>query len=286
MAISDFLDDISTVKLSGENLIDYVKTTVNSYFIQPTDEIGIGGVKLDIVGEQTLTMESDVSDNYVESNTSYQDQISLKPIIYTIQGEVGELKYYQKNAAETYTGYVTEKLSDIASFLPTVSDKFYQVSDKALKLAGMVDSADNIITQLAKMDFKIKETEDGEKETVYHTQQQVAYLALIELRNARAPINVDSPWTVLQNYVIQNVKLTQPERTKDKTYITITLKEFRTTDLQTTAFNSSDYQGRLGYQKTETVDQGNTTGVLVSDAAYAFMDSEKLSKEIQKRMNR
>lgn len=284
MALSSLLNDLSTLELSGENLISYVKETVSTYFIQPSDDIGIGGLKLDIIGEQTLTIDSDVTDNYVESNTAYQDQISLKPITYTIQGEVGELVYYEKNANQTYVGYVAEKISDIASFLPTVSSKFYQVSDAVLKATNIIDSADNIITRLAKLGFKKSDGSDDDDTTLY-TQQQVAYMALIELRNARAPITVNSPWTQLENYVIQNIKITQPERTKDKSYITLTLKEFRTTELATTSFNSSDYLGRLGYQKAETVDQGNTTGVLVSTAASTFMDPSELAIEIQTRLN-
>ncbi len=260
------MSDLQTLLNAGKNLKDYISDTISSYFIKPADDTGIGGIKLDIIGEQKLDISSDVSDHYVESNVAYQDQISQKPIVYTIQGEVGELVYYEKDSVQTQVGYVAEKLGKIASFAPSVSRRFYQVSDKALKIAGMVDSADNLITRLN----KLKLTEN---------KQQQAYLALIALRNARSPIDVTTPWTDLKNYVITNISLTQPDRTKDKSYITITLKEFRTTDLATVPFNSKNYQGRLGYQKAQTVEQGQTTGIRVSTLAN-IVDPESVAKQI------
>ena len=93
--------DVKTLMDAGGNLLSsdgYLKETINHYFIKPNDETGIGSVKLDIIGEQTLSFDTDSTDNYVESNLAYQDQISLKPMIYTIQGEVGELVYYEKDS--------------------------------------------------------------------------------------------------------------------------------------------------------------------------------------------
>lgn len=255
--VSELSSDIKRTVNAAENLSEYIKETINSYFVLPSEETGIGNLKLDIIGEQTLTMASDVTDHYVESNTAYQDQISQKPIVYTIQGEVGELVYYEKDSIQTQVGYVSEKLSKIVSFAPSVSRSFQQVSDKALKIAGWIDTADNLITRLDKLE-------------VTQTQQQKAYLALIALRNARAPININTPWSDLSNYVITDVKLTQPRETKDKTLISITLKEFRETTLTTVPFKAQDYQSRLQDQKAPTVEQGQTTGVPTSSLFNMF----------------
>lgn len=255
--ISGLTSDIQRTVNATENLSEYIKETINSYFILPSEETGIGNLKLDIIGEQTLTMASDVTDHYVESNTAYQDQISQKPIVYTIQGEVGELVYYEKDSIQTQVGYVSEKLSKIVSFAPSISRCFQQVSDKALKIAGWIDTADNLITRLDKLE-------------VTQTQQQKAYLALIALRNARAPININTPWSDLSNYVITDIKLTQPKETKDKTLISITLKEFRETTLTTVPFKAQDYQNRLQDQKAPTVEQGQTTGVPTSSLFNLF----------------
>src|SRR6185312_8744514 len=42
-------------------------------------------------GEQTASLESDITDHYIENNTAIQDQIALKPVIITTHGFIGEL---------------------------------------------------------------------------------------------------------------------------------------------------------------------------------------------------
>ena len=258
--ITRLANDVSQAVSAVENLADYVSEQVSEYFFKPSDDLGIGGVKLDLIGEQVLKFGSDVTDHYVESNVSYQDQISLPPITYTIRGEVGELVYYQLDSKQTNIGYVEQRLTPIAAFAPVVSDRFSQISQKALEIAGWVDSADNIITRLSKMGFT-KKNENGENESGIYTQQEIAYMQLIALRNQRQPINVTTPWTNLSNYVITDVTLTQPARTRDKTQISISLKEFRATDLRMTKFNANNYQGRAGSQRSLPVEQGQTIGL-------------------------
>src|SRR5271170_7629799 len=42
-------------------------------------------------GEQTVALESDITDHYIEDNTAIQDQIALKPVMITTHGFIGEL---------------------------------------------------------------------------------------------------------------------------------------------------------------------------------------------------
>ena len=84
------------------------------------------------------------------------------------------------------------------------------------------------------------------------------------------PINVYTPWTDLSNYVITNIKLTQPKETKDKTLISISLKEFRNADYKTVAFRAKDYQNRLQDQKAPNIEQGQTSGVYTSTLFNLF----------------
>lgn len=265
------ISDLNTLVTAGSNLKDYVSYTVSHYFFKPDKKTGIGGIRLDIVGEQKLSMPTQSTDHYVESNISYQDQVSLPPIVYDIQGEIGELVFYEKDSVQTQVGYVVDKLTPLVSFAPSVSRSFRQAANMALEIAGMVDSVDNIVTQLAKLGFEQKiNSTTGETETTYLTQQQVAYLGLISLRNARQPIDITTPWSDLHNYVITKCDLVQPKETKDKTLISLQLKEFRTTDLTLVPFNKKDYQNRLEDQKAPVVNQGQTNGVLRSFLRNTF----------------
>lgn len=234
-----------------ENVIGHVKNAIKSY-IQPKGSSEY--VYMDIIGEEKLTFDSEVTDHYVESNVSYQDQISLKPMIYTVSGEVGELAYYNQDIPNTEIGYVAQKLSNLASFLPSTTRAFNQAKDKVIKTLNVVDSIDNIYTRLSYLSPSAN-------------KQQIAYLYLLTLWKDRTPVDVTCPWTTLQSYVITNVTFTQPKTTKDKSLISVSFKEFRETDLSYTTFNAKNYQGRAGYQKAPNIEQGQTTG-LVSTLSY------------------
>lgn len=230
----------------SEELLKSSKKTINEYFFNPSEDIGIGSIRLDIIGEQKLSLPSSSTDNYVESNIAYQDQISLKPIVYNIKGEVGELVYYKKEAIDLVTGVVNAGLTFISSFTPSMSRQAGQTINSLMQVSQAAYRAEDIITKLNRLT---------------NNNQQAAYLALITLRNKRTPISITTPWTNLPSFWIENVELTQPSETKDKTLISITLKEFRTTYLRTVPFRAKEYQNRLEDQKAPVIEQGQTQGV-------------------------
>lgn len=228
---------------------DAVKQHLKQYWItSPVDGVDL---KLDIVGEETLTAENDVTDHYVESNEAYQDQITIKPKIYTVQGEVGELVWYQKDSISQKVGQVAQRLEGVVSFLPIRSRGFNQMKKKVMKAAQWIDTASNILDRFDTL-------------TPDMTNQQQAYNWLLFWRNMRAPLMVKSPWGVLQSYVITSLRMTQPRETKDKSLIAITFKEFRTTSVTTVEYDEEKYQGYGKYENQPKVDNGKTDGTDVS----------------------
>lgn len=250
------------IGLKTADLLSQTKKTVSEYFFRPNEETGIGSVKLDIIGEQKLSLPSDSTDNYVESNIAYQDQISLKPLVYTISGEVGELVYYKKEAVDLVTGLVNQKLTSLSSFAPSLSKQASKITNTLMKASAALDKADNYLNKIKRLGAT-------------SNKQQEAYLALITLRNNRIPISVTTPWTDFPSFRIQDIELTQPKETKDKTLISITLKEFRTTDLSMVPFRAQEYQSRLEDQKAPVIQQGQTQGVLRSWARNTFGSDRK-----------
>lgn len=255
------VDFISNIKDKAVNVLDNVKSHISSYFIVPIGDKGTleyttVQLKLDIIGEETLTADSDVTDHYVESNIAYQDQISLKPKIYTIQGEVGELVWYQKDANQQVIGQVAQKLEGIISFLPIRSKSFSQMKSKVMKGLQWVDTASNVFSKLDTL-------------SNFGNNQIQAYSRLCEYRDVRQPLNVQTPWGMLQGYVIKNLKFIQPRETKDKTFISITFKEFRTTSVSTVPFNAAKYQANAAFENQPKRDNGKTSGVNSSVETYS-----------------
>lgn len=238
------------------NALTGIKNHVSEYFLIGTNKKGSGKyplarLKLDIIGEETLSADCDVTDHYVESNTAYQDQISLKPKIFTIQGEVGELVWYQKDQDEQGLGQVAQRLEGVISFLPIRSKSFNQMKHKAMKALQWVDTASNVIS-------KLNTLSDG----LGNGKQQSAFSQLCQYRDERSVLTIQTPWGFLEGYVITNLKFTQPKETKDKTLISISFKELRTTSVKTVPFDASKYQANASFENQPKVDNGKTSGEL------------------------
>lgn len=233
-----------------------IKEHLKKYWItSPVDGIDL---KLDIIGEESVTADNDVTDHYVESNEAYQDQITIKPTIYTINGEVGELVWYQRDTLSQKVGQVAQRLEGVISFLPLRSRSFQQMKKKVMQAAQWVDTASNVLDRFDTL-------------TPGMTNQAQAFYWLMSWRNFRRPLTVVSPWGKLVNFVITNLRITQPRDTKDKSLISITFKEFRTTSVTTVDFEEDKFQGVTKQENEPKVDNGKTDG---SDASIAETDEK------------
>lgn len=263
-SLGEFRNKFDDTKLSWDNLKTIWKDHIQEYwFSSKNDPIDL---KLDIVGDETLTADCDVTDHYVESNQPYQDQITLKPKTYTISGEVGELVWYQRNAISQELGQVAQKLEGVMSFLPIRSKGFNQMKKTIMKASQWVDTASNAISKLS----SLIGTVDGERRPL--TNQEQAYMYLLYLRDGRSPITVKTPWGYLVDYVITNLEFKQPKETKDKSLITITFKEFRTVSIRTVPFDSEKYQGNAAFENQPETPLGKTDGEDVSIATTEEVD--------------
>ena len=226
--------------------------TIVDWFLQPRDST-IQPLKLHIYGNESMSLQSEITDNYVESNIAYQDHIALKPQVFTVVGEVGELTWFKNDAENSLSGAVAQKLQPVAAFLPPVSKRASAIQDKAIRVLDIVDSVDNFANRI----FNMFSSED--------TEQQKSYKYLMALWKERTPINIKTPWMKVENYVIQNIEFTQPDRTVDKTQVKISFKEFReVAETKTVEFNKSIYQLRAAVQKATQVKSGTTTGVVAT----------------------
>ena len=261
MALKELRNSIDGTSLSVDNFKAIWKKHIQEYWIIP-DEEGLVDLKLDIVGDETLRADNDVTDHYVESNKAYQDQITHRPKVYTINGEVGELVWYQRDKSAQVLGQVAQKLEGVISFLPVRSKGFNQMKKNIMKASQWVDTASNSLTKLSTLVGKVKAVTGlgtlGTKESLTHQEQ--SYILLLWIRDNNKPINIKTPWGVLNGYVITNLEFRQPKETKDKTYISITFKEFRTTSIRPVEFDENKYQGNAALENQPKEDQGKTAG--------------------------
>lgn len=72
------------------NIVDLASTAGEMFLVAPEklqNEVYI----FDTRGDEDVTLESEITDNWVEDNSTMQDHIGLKPMSITLTGYVGEL---------------------------------------------------------------------------------------------------------------------------------------------------------------------------------------------------
>lgn len=243
------------LSISGANIVnrgfEWAKGKILDYIIEEPKNENTQALHLQIFGNESISCQADITDNFVESNVAYQDHIALKPIIYTLEGEVGELAWYRNDSMSSVLDAVAQKLEPIVSFNQTLSKKAASVQRKALKIIGVIDSLDNAVSRV----WGFLSNDD------VNTEQKKVFKYLLYLWLNRKPINVKTPWGNLANYVIQNIEVSQSDRTVDKSKIKISFKEFKETSTKKTKFDLKKYMGRGSAQNAELVSKGTTNGI-------------------------
>lgn len=85
-------DDLADTSKVNFDLIEALSTLEDLALIRPQNPPeGISGFLFDIIGDESISLESDITDNFLENNTAIQDQIALRPEIITVHGLVAEL---------------------------------------------------------------------------------------------------------------------------------------------------------------------------------------------------
>lgn len=240
-----------------ENISNISETTnslINNYVVSPILNLGIAGLRFDILEEEKIDDKAEITNHFVEDNSAIQDHITKLPTVITLRGFVGELVDEEADPKSTFQE-LTEKLVTINSLLPVVTDGAQQLNNfltdsksqttgENIK-EGLGTSADlfNAFQQLNPPDSK----------------QARAYNFFKALYNANQLVSVDTPYNFFSDMAIENIVAIQGDN-KFISDFAITLKKFRTVETQFVTFDSSKYQGRGSEQRTEQKDQGKIKG--------------------------
>lgn len=195
----------------------------------------------DIIKEHSISVQNQITDNYLENNTAVQDHIAHSPITVTVSGLIGELIYkpapksyieekstpYLQNGWNKATGLIknekiratTNKLGELTVLLPPVSNAM-QVARNA---SSYIEASVNRYIQM------FVPTED-------RLRLEQVYSNLLILRNNNKAFRVQTPFKELDSMYIQSITLRQG----NENYvgdISITLKQLRFVGVETTKAN-------------------------------------------------
>ena len=242
-AASKYLTDTTQGFLNGVNKI--VENLVS-----PQDRYGYGGYAFDIIDEEQTRLESEITDHYVEDNTSVQDNIALKPIEVVARGFIGEHVFKESFLAHTINNasqQIKGKLQPLGALSPKLSSFATKAFDKAQKLAKKIDEKTSKIQNLYNLFNNLGSIGDSE--------QAKAYVYFASAWENRQLFRIQTPYCFYNNMAIKSLKFIQSGQTKDKSQIEITFKQIRKTK---TAQSVS--QGRRVAQTSERVNAGLIKG--------------------------
>ncbi|NDK07873.1 hypothetical protein EOM39_01345 [Candidatus Gracilibacteria bacterium] len=202
----------------------------------------------DVILRENIKLESDITDHYVEDNTTINDNISLKPIIITVSGLVGE-KTFKVSDQQDIFSVATEKLSAFSSFAPELTTQANQINNQKKKIFNAIDNAQSTYKNIYGL-FNDLELE------AEPTNQSKAFSFLLALRDARQIFTLETPYKTFENMAILSIDINQ-EDTTSKSNFELTMKQLNFSKKINTTLNS---QGRLAQQKSGGENKGKTKG--------------------------
>lgn len=241
----------------------------------------------DTVTDDTVNFQSQITDNWVENNTSIQDHIAVSPVTITMRGLCGELIYTSEQAAKDYetelaqANYINNKDLVLASFgklnfndsegkLTAVSAYFPQVSNitqmaqnvwdlheasqrKARRIANILTGQSNKNLN-AQMDAYSGLSTNAKQSKLKEVGEQ--------LKNCwmnRKSFTANTPFGDFENMYIQSVTLHQGNENFIGD-IDITLKQIRFANTLTTAADKKVLAKYNAYAQASEENNGQAQG--------------------------
>lgn len=214
-------------------------------------------------GEQTVALESDITDHFIEDNTAIQDQISLKPETITTHGFIGELNNVPPGVLAILKT-AADKLVGIGAYTPTLTTnaliaynnafQLYQVGSNAVNSA--VSAWSSIIGTNGE---NVIDLTGIATQNLNQTKQQIAFQQFYGYWRSRTLFTVQTPWAIFKNMAIKSLRAIQDAETRMITDFEVTFKMIRTADTLTTSPVSLTFQGRSAAQAASITDLGTST---------------------------
>lgn len=247
--LGKILDNPYALKLNSlTNLVDLASTTGEMFLVAPEsmdEEVYI----FDTRGDEEVTLESEITDNWVEDNSSMQDHIGLKPITITLSGYVGELKNTPRTeiqAAQKATSSILESVSPLAPQLTTQSQYIFNRTQEIYDIYQKANETEERIENTLK---KIPVPDNA-------TKQQQAFGRFYEMWTTRQLSNVYTPFGAFTSMAIETISAKQGEDSPYITEFAVTFKKVRIADTIYTNKQKKKKAGRADKTLSKEVDKG------------------------------
>lgn len=250
------------------------------------------------VTDDTITFQSQITDNWVENNTAIQDHITISPVTITMRGFIGELFYTSEQAQKDYESelaqanainskdtillgfgqYYTQtdldgKLTAISAYFPEVSN----ITQKAQNMWDLREASKRKAERISKvLTGKANNTLTAQMNSYSGLSSNLQKSKLKEITESlkdywinRKSFIANTPFGDFDNMYIQSVSLHQGNENFIGE-IEITLKQLRFAQTLTTKANEEVLSKYNAYAQAQEENYGNAQGTNKSLAAEAW----------------
>lgn len=242
---SDRATSLISIGSNAADVLNFIYATPVGY--QPQPNVGQSKPESFVFhyeGEQTISLESDITDHYVEDNSSLQDHIALSPVTVSTRGFVGELNDITPSVLVPLKA-AAQKLGQISAYTPALSVTALEKYNQALlayeTAASLLSTAKASFTQIF----------GGQS----LNQQQIYFRRFYDYWRSRTLFTVQTPWQSFPNMAIQSLRTLQDPDTDKISSFEITFKQIRFAQTIVAIQNS---QGRASAQSSPLIENGSS----------------------------
>jgi len=247
--------------------------------VQPQDNVAGVGLTLSFIdkpilfhyeGENSSTLQTDITDHFVEDNTAIQDQMALRPIEISTHGFIGELNDIPVLPQLAIAKAVASSLnSAVGAFVPGLSTTALITYNQAAQAAAIASTVyQQALSAMASINGSQQTDINGiifQSPALQNLQQQF-YQRFLTYYVNRTLFTVQTPWAVYQNMAIKSLRAIQDDSTRMVTDFEVTFKQMRFASTRTSGTSSSILQGRASAQQAPQVIVGATTPPVAATA--------------------
>jgi hypothetical protein len=194
---------------------------VNQYVVRATggkNTTGVNGFIFDILGDEDWTLDSEITDHYVEENYAVQDHVALRPPKFTLKGYMGELTNLSNSPLFSAELSTIQGVATSGLFSPSFSTQANQVYNQITQVISGVTTVVNQVSNAYQV-FA------GQSTTA--TKQQAAYSFFLNSWLDRMSCSVETPWGVFHNMYIEQVNVLQKDGNRYVSEFSVTFKQIR-----------------------------------------------------------
>lgn len=281
--MADWVNSIADFVGGTKSFID---TAINasSTLVSVAGTVGIAGFVFDIADDETIELDADITDHYVENGTAVQDHIALRPERVTVRGLVGEYRHIV-DGNPTKLQKATKKLTTLASYLPPLSDaasaiyKGLQGKNESAALTALTNSTISNIGNTAMDLYKAYRNVN-----IPQTEQQKAFIFFEALRNNRSLFTIQTPFRYYTDMAVESLRTTQSGFSRDQSDFEVTFKKMRFVNVEKNKIDNEKAEtpaadSRLAEQASLKVDKGFTPTNPVNNVKFSINENYNIVVE-------